>query len=509
MATGSCEALERNEECPDSVKGLSVQKESIQQQLKEDRKEDAKIPTNKEEVNGTPNGIEKKGKDQLHIIEKDLDEFVDSMTEVMPEELPDAEKHLGAERVPEKLPRAEQVAEKVLRAEKVAERAPQVEKLPGTEKGAEKSPHVEKVAEKAPRAEKVPEKAPRAEKAVEKTPRAEKPAEKTRPAGSPGWGGTTRVPNVCWEVQGKNTTAPKAVPKRRAAASPAKDTLPWEGLTLNKCILVACVLGLLSVSCQVVQDFLDFGDDVPVTEPGSLIPPESSPEEGGLAGEIEELWFYERWLRWPEDYEPPEPEEEEEEELEPVEIEEEEEEPTEIEEEEEPTEEEEEPTEEEEEAEEPVTKAEPRKSREKIRGEAKTGRREKSFKDKAPKDRKAHKEEKKEEKRPSGKHHRRESSEKEQRKHHWEEGKGRPPKHELAHFKEHKRHPQDEGKGRHKEERGGRSEGRHPRQEQDSKHHPHEFKGRKPWHVQRPFFSQKDSGHKSGKHKFQEGKRHD
>lgn len=38
MATGSFEVLERNEECPDSVKELSVQKENIQQQLKEDKK---------------------------------------------------------------------------------------------------------------------------------------------------------------------------------------------------------------------------------------------------------------------------------------------------------------------------------------------------------------------------------------------------------------------------------------------------------------------------------------
>lgn len=100
-------------------------------------------------------GIEKEERNKLHVIEKDLDEFVDSMTEVVPTALPEAERPV---------PRAEQVAEKVLRAEKVVPRAPRVEKV----------------------AEKVPEKVSRAEKVVEKAPRAEKVTEKARSAASPG-----------------------------------------------------------------------------------------------------------------------------------------------------------------------------------------------------------------------------------------------------------------------------------------------------------------------------------
>ncbi|XP_025031306.1 uncharacterized protein LOC103062251 isoform X2 [Python bivittatus] len=164
MATGPSELLEQSEECTDFVKELLTQKEDIQNQLKEGSKEDAKIPASQEEVNGKTNEIEEEEKNKLHILEKDLDEFVDSMTEATPSVLPkkslEAEKHLLPEMAPAKLPRAEQVAEKVLRAEKVVERAQRVEKPPALEKVAEKVPRVEKApqVEKAVRAEKTAEK---------------------------------------------------------------------------------------------------------------------------------------------------------------------------------------------------------------------------------------------------------------------------------------------------------------------------------------------------------------
>ncbi|XP_053147856.1 junctional sarcoplasmic reticulum protein 1 isoform X1 [Hemicordylus capensis] len=459
MATGPCEILERDEEGTESLKELPAQKESIQKPLKEDGKADAKTAASKEEVNGTPNGLEKEDTNKLHVITKDLDEFVDSMSEATPAALPgrslEADKHPAPQKAPEKLPRAEQVAEKVLRAE----RAPWAEKVPGTEK----------TPEKLPRAEKAPEKAPRAEKVSEKTLRAEKPAEKARPAAS---------------------SAPRTIPaKRKVAAGPPKDTLPWEGLTLNKCIVIASFLALLSVGCQVAQDLIDLGGEVLHAELSAWTAQE------GSVGEVEELWFYERWFQWTDLDEPPDVDEEEEEE--PIEIEEEEEE--------EPTTETEE--EEEEEGEEPAAKVEPRKSRERAK-------REKPSKDKAPRGRKVplheeeEEEEEEEEKHQVGKHRHRESKGKEAR-HPREEGKARQRKHEVPPSKEHKRerHPQEDGRGRHKAERD-RGKGRPLKHERDSKPHPHEDKDRKPRPVvPRAFF--KDGAHQARKPRLQEGKRHD
>ncbi|KAM6463967.1 junctional sarcoplasmic reticulum protein 1 isoform 3-T5 [Liasis olivaceus] len=469
MATGPSELLEQSEECTDFVKELLTQKEDIQNHLKEGSKEDAKIPASQGEVNGKTNEIEEEEKSKLHILEKDLDEFVDSMTEATPSVLPkkslEAEKHLLPEMAPAKLPRAEQVAEKVLRAEKVVERAQRVEKPPA----------LEKVAEKVPRVEKAPQ--------VEKAVRAEKTAEKPHLA------------------------APRTVSVRRKAESrAAKDTLPWEGLTLNKCILVASFLALLSVSCQVVQEVIEYGGTVLEAELSAWTTQEDS------AGEQEELWFYERWFDWSDMDEPPEVEEEEllevEEELleveeELLEVEEEEEAPSEEDggEKTEPVETEEKEAEvadeEAEIEEEPVTKVSPRKSQEKVR-------RETPSKNKGRKGRKAEEEEEEEEKKKhlQDRRHRREGKGKEKQQ---EDRKTHRHKHDeaahpsKAHKQEH--HSPDEKKGHSKGERGkGRGHLKHERDQKD----------RKPWQTQKPFFSPpKDSAQTFGRHKFQEWKRHD
>ncbi|KAM6463966.1 junctional sarcoplasmic reticulum protein 1 isoform 2-T2 [Liasis olivaceus] len=455
MATGPSELLEQSEECTDFVKELLTQKEDIQNHLKEGSKEDAKIPASQGEVNGKTNEIEEEEKSKLHILEKDLDEFVDSMTEATPSVLPkkslEAEKHLLPEMAPAKLPRAEQVAEKVLRAEKVVERAQRVEKPPA----------LEKVAEKVPRVEKAPQ--------VEKAVRAEKTAEKPHLA------------------------APRTVSVRRKAESrAAKDTLPWEGLTLNKCILVASFLALLSVSCQVVQEVIEYGGTVLEAELSAWTTQEDS------AGEQEELWFYERWFDWSDMDEPPEVEEEE-----LLEVEEEEEAPSEEDggEKTEPVETEEKEAEvadeEAEIEEEPVTKVSPRKSQEKVR-------RETPSKNKGRKGRKAEEEEEEEEKKKhlQDRRHRREGKGKEKQQ---EDRKTHRHKHDeaahpsKAHKQEH--HSPDEKKGHSKGERGkGRGHLKHERDQKD----------RKPWQTQKPFFSPpKDSAQTFGRHKFQEWKRHD
>ncbi|XP_070602758.1 junctional sarcoplasmic reticulum protein 1 isoform X2 [Erythrolamprus reginae] len=456
MATGPCEQLEQSEEHPDFVKELFTKEEGIHSHLKEHNKKDAKIlPASQEEVNGSTNGLEDEQKDTLHIVEKDLDEFVDSMSEAtssgLPKKSPEAEKHLLTEMAAAKLPRAEQVAEKVLRAERVVERAQRVEKPPVLEKAMEKVPRVEK----APQVEK----AVRVEKAVEKP----------------------------------HLAAPKIVSVRRKVESRAtKDTLPWESLTLNKCVLVATFLALLSVSCQVVQEVVEYGGAVLEAELSAWTTQEGSP------GEQEELWFYERWFDWSDMDEPPDIEDEllevEEEISEVKEEEEEEEEEAPLEdgkdgeEETEPVEIEEEEEEEEETEEKPVPKVGPRKIQEKIKRETTAS------KNKSRKDRKAQ-EEDEEEKPLRDKRHRWEGKKEKQQ----EDQKAHRHKHgETAHpLKEHKeeRPPLDKRRGHPKEDRG-KGKG-HPKHEKDAK-------DRKP--LRKPFFPPSKA---FGQHKSQERKRHD
>ncbi|XP_062816168.1 junctional sarcoplasmic reticulum protein 1 [Anolis carolinensis] len=235
MASGPCEALEPAGEDP---------QESPQVDPRKQGQGDAKKPSSQEEMLSTPNGIDKAETEKLHVVDKDLEEFVDSVAEVARP----ARRPVTPPKAPAKSPRAEQVAEKVLRAEKVTERPP-------------------------PRAEKAPVSHP----------------------------------------------APKMVPAKRKTTP--KETLPWEGLTLNKCLLVASVVALLSVSCQVVQDIIDYGETILKAELEAWSQQEDS------TGELDERWFYERWLDWSDTEEPPDiEEEEEEEEEETVEMEEEEEE---------------------------------------------------------------------------------------------------------------------------------------------------------------------------------------
>lgn len=68
---------------------------------------------------------------------------------------------------------------------------------------------------------------------------------------------------------------------------PAEEPLIWEGLTLNKCILVASIIALLSVSFQVLQGELGTGPrcrvpqrqggQTPASSPPSSCPLPSSP----------------------------------------------------------------------------------------------------------------------------------------------------------------------------------------------------------------------------------------
>ncbi|XP_039371413.1 uncharacterized protein LOC120391623 isoform X2 [Mauremys reevesii] len=201
MATGTCEVLERDLECPEAIKELPVLVERILRLSREDVRKDAEVPQSEEAVNSSSHGIEKEERNTLHVIEKDLDEFVESITDtpVVP-------------------------AITVTRVERVEETA------------SSASPQV-----------------------------------------------------------------PKTLPVKRKAEphtiGPRKEEVPWEGLTLNKIILIASFVALLSMGFQVFQDVIDVDDEVPEAEPSLRAQPvRRLPEDG--ASERGELRFFKSWLSW-------------------------------------------------------------------------------------------------------------------------------------------------------------------------------------------------------------------
>ncbi|KAH1174688.1 hypothetical protein KIL84_008679 [Mauremys mutica] len=221
MATGTCEVLERDLECPEAIKELPVLVERILRLSREDLRKaavsrssnkdptfrdaerlppDAEVPQSEEEVNRSSHGIEKE-RNTLHVIEKDLDEFVESITD---------------------------------------------------------TPVVPAIT-------------------VTRVERVEEPASSASPQ------------------------VPKTLPVKRKAEphtiGPRKEEVPWEGLTLNKIILIASFVALLSMGFQVFQDVIDVDDEVPEAEPSLRAQPvRRLPEDG--AGERGELRFFKSWLSW-------------------------------------------------------------------------------------------------------------------------------------------------------------------------------------------------------------------
>ncbi|XP_069505626.1 junctional sarcoplasmic reticulum protein 1 isoform X2 [Ambystoma mexicanum] len=92
---------------------------------------------------------------------------------------------------------------------------------------------------------------------------------------------------------------------------PVREPVPWEWITLNKCLMVASFVALLSMGFQVLQDVVEPDDELPEVVNHLLVQPESIPPEA-LPEDEPELWFFERW------FEASEPEEEEAEEMDEV-----------------------------------------------------------------------------------------------------------------------------------------------------------------------------------------------
>ncbi|XP_014455349.2 junctional sarcoplasmic reticulum protein 1 [Alligator mississippiensis] len=380
MAAGPCEVLEPDLECPEAVEELPLQAEGIQRRSREDVREGTEVSQGSEEVNGTSHELGEEG-NKLHIIETDLDEFVETMTETPPAE----------------------VEQKAKRTEKVAEKA------------------------------------------------------------------SSAVPPV-----------PKALPVRRKTeprtVGAAKEELLWDGLTLNKCILIASFIALLSMGFQVFQDVVEEDNEVPEAAPNLWVQPESSIPEDGTS-ELAEPWFLKRWLGRSEPEETEEPE-----------------------------------AKAEETPEEPQAKAEPKKAKEKPREKP---REKPERKEEKPRESRAAQVERGSKKEMQGKARPPEAKasrvpkepQEDEEEEEEEEEQPWPRKRVRGEGKEGRRgerHRKEEGKGRAPRlEAPGREE--HKRNEErkrDSKQQ-REHKGRKPW-EQGPVLPRRDSNHK-----LREGKRHD
>ncbi|XP_078527111.1 junctional sarcoplasmic reticulum protein 1 isoform X2 [Lissotriton helveticus] len=76
---------------------------------------------------------------------------------------------------------------------------------------------------------------------------------------------------------------------------PMREREPWDWISLNKCLVLASFLALLSMGFQILQDVVDPDDELPELGNGRLLPPECClpvvpPDE------LPEPWFFESWF---------------------------------------------------------------------------------------------------------------------------------------------------------------------------------------------------------------------
>lgn len=104
-------------------------------------------------------------------------------------------------------------------------------------------------------------------------------------------------------------TGAKQVPAKKRlepkTLGPVREPEPWEWISMNKCLVVASILALLSMGFQILEDVVDPDNELPEMGNGLFMPPESRPPEVP-PDELPEPWFFESWFEASE----PEPEEE-------------------------------------------------------------------------------------------------------------------------------------------------------------------------------------------------------
>ncbi|KAJ1084998.1 hypothetical protein NDU88_005135 [Pleurodeles waltl] len=94
-------------------------------------------------------------------------------------------------------------------------------------------------------------------------------------------------------------TGSKQVPVKKRlepkTLGPMREPEPWDWISLNKCLVVASFLALLSMGFQVLQDVVDPEDDLPELGNGLLMRPECCTPQVPH-DELPEPWFFESWF---------------------------------------------------------------------------------------------------------------------------------------------------------------------------------------------------------------------
>ncbi|XP_030075403.1 junctional sarcoplasmic reticulum protein 1 [Microcaecilia unicolor] len=201
MEGGTSEEFEKDPECPKAREEMPVLTELTQELSKEEQNKGAKVFKSKKEFSGRSEEKEPKKGYELQITE-DLDEFVESMTE-MPKTTP------------------QEAAMK-------------------------------------------PEKAARMKSLEAKADSKIKP------------------------MMARKKTEPSSL-------GPMKEDMPWEGVTLNKCLIVASFVALLSMGLPDLADSVESEDEVLDADTMVWTQPEISPVED-MAEKLMEPWFFESWF---------------------------------------------------------------------------------------------------------------------------------------------------------------------------------------------------------------------
>ncbi|XP_053318437.1 junctional sarcoplasmic reticulum protein 1 [Spea bombifrons] len=88
----------------------------------------------------------------------------------------------------------------------------------------------------------------------------------------------------------KTATVKKKLEPKNVGPVRDDDAPPWNGITLNRCLVVAAFLALLSVGFQVVQDAVDMDDELAEVEAGLWTPHDTTDQQQP------EPWFFEGWF---------------------------------------------------------------------------------------------------------------------------------------------------------------------------------------------------------------------
>ncbi|XP_053559046.1 junctional sarcoplasmic reticulum protein 1 isoform X2 [Bombina bombina] len=87
----------------------------------------------------------------------------------------------------------------------------------------------------------------------------------------------------------KGTVVKKKSEPKSLGPMKEEESIPWNGITLNRCLVVAAIAALLSMGFQVLQDVVDTDEDIHELETGHWAPADPNDQQS-------ESWFFEGWF---------------------------------------------------------------------------------------------------------------------------------------------------------------------------------------------------------------------